>query len=646
MKKIILLFLLLIFSLIYYLGFPARKETLPLSKEFFASDSSSAVEQALDLKRLGAVPPKMAEGKPLTPERKDLDQLHQQKLDRGIRNLPLLSLSLIRDARRARETGRLDRASELAEDAVRFSPDLPRPYYELAWSLWRQNPLQLDRVLHEALKGYEAVFRHYPTSLSLFYHLFYILSNAILMAFLTFGILILWKHGRLYVSDIRRSLTQEISVLFFNGLKIFVLFIPLFLRLDLLWAVLYWSILLWGYLGNRERRFVVIFLIVLAYLPFFLRTASSFLNGTASEILLEMHKANHENWDGSTEDKLKAWVSSNPDDFEVLFTLGLIEKRRARYAQAEEFYRKAIERNPNMSEAFSNLGNVFLAQKQVPAAIDSYQRAIDLRPEKGAYHYNLYRAYSQETFISGKSDRAFEKARRLAPGLIQYYSSIDSSNINRMVIDEILTAGRLWNRFLDQFIGKEGVLFRLFKAWFERIPSAIPLLAPILFLAFIIGMSRVTRSKRFLTWCPMCGSGTHRFYLSAEETSGQKFVCFNCFRLFVQKEKLHPKISEKKALQAARFQKQDFLTGKILSFVLIGFGDLWRGESFKGLLLLSLFFVFILRFVFWNGILPDSSFRTFSPRWDLFVWGGFFLLFYFLSIRRTRRQKTPFEIPK
>lgn len=645
MKKIILLFLLIILSLAYYLGFPARKETLPLSREFFSTGTSSAAEQTLDLKRLGAVQ-KLAEGKPLSLERKDLDQLHQLKLDKGIRNLPILSLSLIRDAKRAREAGDPDRAVELADYAVRLSPDLPRPYYELAWALWKQSPLQPGRILPEILKGCQAAFRHYPTSLNLFYHFFYILFNAILMAFLIFGIVILWRHARLYFSDIRRNLTQEVSVLFVNGLKVFILLLPFFLRLDLLWAILFWSVILWGYLGNRERQFVVVFLIVLVYLPFFLRTASSFLDGAASEIILEMHKANHENWERSTEDTLKAWALSKTDDPEVLFTLGLIEKKKTRYSQAEDFYRRAIDRDPNMSEAFSNLGNVYLAQKQIPAAIDAYQRAVDLRPEKGAYHYNLYRAYSQETFLSGKSDKAFEKARKLAPALVQYYSKIDSSNINRMVIDETLMAGMLWNRFLNQFIGKEGLLFRLFKAWFERIPSAVPLLAPILFLALIIGMSRYTRSKRFLTRCPMCGSGTHRFYLSAENTPDQKFICFNCFRLFVQREKLHPKISQKKALQAAQFQKQDFLTGKILSYFLIGFGDLWRGHPLKGLFFLSVFFVFVLRFLFWNGILPDSGFGAFSPRGVLFVWGGFFLLFYFLSLRRVRRQKPQFEIPK
>jgi len=646
LKKTILLFLVIILSLLYYLGFLTRKETLPLSKEFFSAESPSSGEQALDLKGVGLIKSKIAEGKPLSFDEKELDQLYQLKLDRGIRNLSALSLLLTRKAKQAREAGDLSRAIELATYANTLSPDVPQPYFELARSRFQNKPFQLDEVLPEILKGYRAKFRNYPASLTLFYHIFYIFSNAILMAFIIFGIVILWKYFPLYFYDIRRNLTQKVSILFVNGLKVFILFIPFFLRLDILWAILFWSILLWGYVPAKERQFAVVFLIVLVYLPFFLRTSSSFLNGPDSDIILEMNEANHENWDKGTEEKLKAWSLSRSDDLGALFTLGLVEKKQGRYPQAEDFYRRAIERDPNLSDAYSNLGNVYLAQKQIQLAIASYQRAIELNPDKGSYYYNLYRAYTQETFLSEKSDRAFQRARQLDPGLIQYYSAIDSSNMNRLVIDEVLNTQMFWSRFLDQYTGREGLLYRLFNAWFEGIPSALPLLAPILFLAFLIGMSRYSRAKRFLTRCPMCGSATYRFYLGASETPEQEIICFNCYRLFVQKEKLHPKIMEKKSLQAKSFQKQNHFTGKFLSYFLIGFVDLWRGDPLKGLLLLSLFFIFILRFVFWSGVLPESGLQSSFSYWGLFVWGGFFGLFYFISCRRVRRQKPEFEIPK
>jgi len=616
-----------LFTLFYYAGALSKQETLPFSKEFFSIETSPS-DRIWSFKKTSPINPK------------ELDHLYQVKLDKGIRNIPLLSLLLIRESSQAMARGEFDQAIEIVRYSIKFSPDLPEPYFAMAKALWHQSPFQLHKILYEIGKGEIAQIRYYPTSLKFFYNMFYILSNALLMALIIFGIILLVKYFPLYFYDIRRNLTQEITKLLLNSLKIFILFIPFFLRLDILWSLLYWSVLLWGYVSKRERQLILIFLIVVVYLPFFLRTSSTFLDSPSSDIIFDLNQANNEDWNKTTEERLRTWLTSSPDDPEVLFTLGLIEKRQGRYAQAEEFYRRALQSDDKFSEGFSNIGNVFLAQRRTDLAISAYQQAIHLYPEKGSYYYNLYRAYSQETFLSSKIDRAFQKARELDPKLVDRYMAIDSPNMNRLVVDEVLTSQRLWTRFLNQYIGKEGLLFRLFKAWFERIPSRVPLLAPILFLGFLMGMSRYARAKRFLTRCPMCGSPTHRFYLGE---SDQEFVCFNCYRIFIQKEKLHPKITEKKSIQVKTFQKQNHLIGRFLSFIFVGFAYVWGSHPFRGLLLLFLFFIFILRFFYWEGAVPSFLFLPFSTWWKGVIWGVLFILFYFLSTRKILRLKPKFK---
>ncbi len=645
MKKILLFLLIILGTLLYSLGLFFREDTLPLSKEFFAPEHSTKAEPTLNLKVLGWAPSKTGESKGSSPGKKELEQIYQTKLDRGIRNLSTFSLYLTRLARQERERGDLARAMELASYASRLSPDLSQPYFEMARARFQNQPFSVLEALSDVWKGYRAKIRNFPASFHFIYRNFYLLSNAILLAFIIFGLVLLWKYFPLYFSNIRRNLTQELRSLFFNGLKIVLLLIPFFLRMDLSWALLYWAVLLWGYLSARERAFLIFFLILLVYLPFFLRTSTAYLNGQAMDLLLEINEANYDNWDRGTEEKLKAFATLNAEDPEVLFTLGLIEKRQGRYPQAEHFYRRAIERDPNRSETFSNLGNVYLAQKQIEPAISAYQRAIELDPERGAYYYNLSRAYTMETFLSGKSDRAFRKARQLDPELVQHYSTIEPTNMNRLVVDEILTSGHLWGKFWDEYIGKEGFLYRLFRAWFEKVPSVLPFLAPILFLAFLIAMARYARAKRFLTRCPMCGVPTHRFYLGNWETREQAFVCFNCYRLFIQKEKLHPKIMEKKRLQAIGFQNQNRLTARFLSYFLVGFGDLWRGDSLKGLLLLTFHFFFLLRFLHWTGLMSGANLLAPPSLSGLILWGGLFVIFYLLAYRRERRQQPAFEIP-
>jgi tetratricopeptide (TPR) repeat protein len=290
--------------------------------------------------------------------------------------------------------------------------------------------------------------------------------------------------------------------------------------------------------------------------------------------------------------------------------------------------------------AFSNLGNVYLALKQTGLAIASYQKAIDLNPNRGAFYYNLYRAYSQETFLSGKPDKAFQRARQLDPKLVDDHLRIDSTNMNRLVIDQDLTTKTLWARFLANVIGKEGFLFRLFMAWFEIIPSGATFMVPIIFLGFLVGMSRYSRTKRFLTRCPICGSPAHRFYLGPPE---HEFICFNCYRIYIQKEKLHPKIAEKKSLLVRQFQKQNQSIGRFVSFFFVGFGYVWGEGLLKGLVFLFLFFIFILRFVYWNGVIPSSIAQLSPTFWSIIFWGGLFALFYFLVTRQIVRLKPRFE---
>jgi tetratricopeptide (TPR) repeat protein len=644
MKKPLFILVVLIFSLLYYMGFLTKQETFPFSKEFFSVETSPSYDQALDLKGRWISKAKHDLQKGSSPTGKELEQLYQLKLDQGIRNIPVLSLYLMREARGSRKAGYSDQAVEWANYSAKFSPDLSEPYVELARALWSKNPLQIYKPFSEIWKGQKARLCYFPTALPLVYNIFYILAHALLMTFIVFGIVILVKYFPLYFYDIWKNLNQEISKLLVNSLKIFLLFIPWFLRLDLLWALLFYAILLWGFVSKRERQLVLFFFIVLVYLPFFLRSSSSFLDSPTSDIILEMNKANYEEVDRATEERLKNWLSTHPDDPEVIFTLGLIEKRRGHYAQAEEYYRKAIQVAPQLDEAISNLGNVYFGRKQTDLAIGAYQEAIELNPGRAAYYFNLYRAYSQETFLSGKIDRAYQKARSLDPQMVEYYVSIDTPpHPNRLVIDEVLSPERLWIRFLTQFIGREGLLFRIFKAWFEKIPSRIPFLVPILFLGFLVGMSKQARIKRFLTRCPMCGSPTHRFYLG---NTDQEYICFNCYRIYIQKEKLHPKITEKKAFQIKQFQRQNYLLGKILSFFFVGFRDLWEDHSLKGLFYLFIFFVFILRFVYWDGILLSSMTQPFVSPWNLILWVGLFGFFYLVMIRQVIRFKPKLEWKK
>jgi tetratricopeptide (TPR) repeat protein len=640
LKKAIFIFVVTLFPLLYYGGL-GKRETLPFSRQFFAVETFPSAGWVLSDLKEGILKTRTDGKSPLT-DKKGLDQLYQLELDRGIRNLPILSFSLIREAEQARERREGDQAVLLATYALKVSPDLPQAHFALAREYWHQNPFQISNILSEFFAGQIAQFRFYPCSLRFFYNLFYILSNAVLMTFIVFGVVIMVKYLPLYIYEIRKNPAQDISSIVLNSCKIFVFLLPFFLRLDILWSILFWSILLWGYATKRERQFTLFFFVLLIYLPFFLRSSSSLLDSPTSDVTLQMYQANQEDGDALTAQRLQSWLSDHPNDAEVLFTLGLIEKRRGRYAQAEEYYRRAIDQAPKFAKAFSNLGNVYMARKEYDPALAAYRQAIALDGHRAAYHYNLYRASSMKTFISKKTDTEFQKARQLDSKLVDYYSSIDSPNMNRLVIDEVLSTPRLWRRFLSQLIGKEGLLFHLFKAWFENIPSRLGFLAPIFFLAFLIWMFKYAQAKRFLVRCPMCGMPTYRIYLGPD---GHEFICSKCSRMLLPKGKILPRVAEKRSAEVHQFQRQSQFAGRFLSLFFVGFGYLWREHFFKGLLLLFLFFIFILRFVYWNGVILPSVAQP-SPIWSVILWGGLFVLFYFFAVRKTFQIKPQEEVQR
>ena len=643
MKKAVLILVIIIFSILYYMGVMTRKEALPFSKDFFTAETPSA-ELPIDLKEVWPTKGRSSGQKIPTLSSKELDQLYQLKLDRGVRNLPAVSFFLIREAEEARRVGDHDLSVRLASMSIKFSPDLYPTHFEVAKARWHQGMFQVDKIIPSFLNGLSALTSYFSSSLNLYYNVFYVLANAVLLAFMVFGIVVLIKYFPLFVYDIRKDLTQEITKVVLNGLRIFVLFIPFFLRLDILWAILYWSLLLWGYVPKKERQFLLAFFIVLVYLPYALRSASSFLESPSSDIILEMNRANYEDWNGATEQKMQGWLTAHPDDPDALFTMGLMEKKQGRYDLAEKYFQSALQKEPTFSEAYSNLGNVYMARKEVDLAISSYEKAASIDPGRAAYYFNLYRAYSQKTLLSGKLDLALQKARQLDSKLVDAYLNLDTSKqapvIQRFLIDESLSTDRLWKRVWNYFMGREGVLFHVFRAWFERIPSRLSFLSAFFFLVFLAGVSRYSRARRFLTRCPMCGSPTHRFYLGA---SDQEFICFNCNRMFVQKEKLHPTMVEKKALQVKGFQKESHLIGVVVSHVIVGFGYLWLGNFLRGLLLTFLFFVFVVKFVHWDGVVMHSWIQSPPSLWTWVIWGGLFVVVYLVTLRRMYRLKPRFR---
>jgi tetratricopeptide (TPR) repeat protein len=75
--------------------------------------------------------------------------------------------------------------------------------------------------------------------------------------------------------------------------------------------------------------------------------------------------------------------------------LGTIFYNRGDFAQAETYYRQAIESDPRYALAYFDLGNVLDETGRLTEAIKCYQTAIMLAPTYADAHYNVALAFEK-----------------------------------------------------------------------------------------------------------------------------------------------------------------------------------------------------------------------------------------------------------
>jgi len=87
----------------------------------------------------------------------------------------------------------------------------------------------------------------------------------------------------------------------------------------------------------------------------------------------------------------------NPaQETEILFQAGLRRQQSEFPAEAEAFYRRAIEVNPKNLSALNNLGVICMSQRRDREAIDIFTRLIDVKGDWADPYYNLACLYSRQ----------------------------------------------------------------------------------------------------------------------------------------------------------------------------------------------------------------------------------------------------------
>jgi hypothetical protein len=102
-----------------------------------------------------------------------------------------------------------------------------------------------------------------------------------------------------------------------------------------------------------------------------------------------------------------------------------------------------------------------------------------------------------------------------------------------------------------------------------------------------------------------------------------------------------------KMARVKAYRKRAELVSRILSLFSLGGGHVWRNHTIKGVILLFIFSLFILRRIHWHGLIRDADVIPISsPLSSEAFFIGLFACFYFISLRsitRLERQKRALE---
>jgi hypothetical protein len=213
-----------------------------------------------------------------------------------------------------------------------------------------------------------------------------------------------------------------------------------------------------------------------------------------------------------------------------------------------------------------------------------------------------------------------------------------------LVIDETLSTLSLWKDIIYRLMKKWIDPGALVSIWVKPISRGWGFACPLVFLGMMVAFSIVAKRKGGMRKCSLCGSPTRRVYPRRVEGD---FICLGCNRLFVKKESLPPKLKVKKMARVKAYRKRAELASRILSLFSLGGGHVWRSHTIKGVILLFIFSMFILRRIHWHGLISNADVIPISsPLSSEAFFIGLFACIYFISLRsitHLEKQKRALE---
>lgn len=517
-----------------------------------------------------------------------LEQLYQHQLDNGIRNFIPFSLLLMATSSRLADRQDYASARVCAQYADICSPDFPAAALNRASIEWRSNPV----MVHHLAAGLVSSFTKKFSSLADCAHWSFRQTAALGIAFTItlagIAFLSMVRNCRLLIHDMRHvmpeSLPEQAVIVSFALLCT----APLLVGLSFAWLFPYWLMLFWSYHNVRERAGIGIAIMGFIFiLPILSIGCSYFLYIPQSEAQQRLWQANYGYYTKQDIETFEQAVFSSQDDYELLFSAGLINKREQNYATSLRFYERLLQQNRRDYRVCTNAGNVYFAIGNWEKSVEMYKTAIAAAPKNcAAAYFNLARAYQQK-FMFKDAEQSLADAKRLDSRLVESYLDIYSENYNRLLIDETISRSALWEKGLKDFFSRRTLFNSIWSLFFSgmlRLPyGTLAILALLLFnLVF-----SVNDTLRIAAKCSVCG---RVMCPRCQRNIAADILCFQCQNFLKKQDQLSYKQKDAKKGQIRAYVRGSRRWISILSCILPGMAHIWKGRFIVGVIFSFVFF--------------------------------------------------------
>jgi tetratricopeptide (TPR) repeat protein len=513
----------------------------------------------------------------------------------GIRTFPIYAMSA---ASLALQTAKTNEALSgwAASTAQQLDPTSPEVAFTLADRAWRQARWTDSLVLD--LSGFVRIFDNYRLRSLSGADSMIVVCFAIALSAVIVALSLLFRYGRAAAHDFREILGRRLRGGSVTVLAMALLFAPLFLSLGLVWLILYWFALFFGYATIVERILIIVLLLILAAVPVVLDAEANRVADIDSPVLVAALASAEHSYQPDALRRLQELSSLAGENASLSLLLGNLQLHEGSESQASALYRKSSEL-ADTAGVHVNIGNLHFLNNDFPAAITEYQKAEQLDPSLAIAFYN-HAVASGETYKFDEQGQKIEQAKKADRGLVERLLSNPPAQKVIMYHPSLDEAWRL-----SQAIARKGTARELFGnySYFDPIASALnPMtIGAILSAIVAIAIWWWRRNSGFAGSCIKCGrTFCHRCKSSRESAT----YCMQCIHIYLKRDGVSLDTKRAKLDEVHEHQSSLLQRNKLFATFLPGSAQLLEGRTATGAIVLILFSLLVGFAVFVGRLAP------------------------------------------